>query len=712
MKLRRILTLTGAMLLGVIVLGVDLVRTSVAPDVPALPLIRDIVVILAFVLLFFFIELSDKPRNESPVRKLGVILIMGTVLGLVTAILTFLEGEGSFESKGGELVPLNFRVVFLASFAGLSFAVFAILVFRVMRDLILYKRRKGTWRNLMIQLALMVATALSTVGSGPLETSVVTSILFATSIASMAVNAFRLSWIVYLTKREKVFTLVYAFLLFVVLTLVNVFSHTGPVQQLLLYHSHPLREFTGLIALFGNVYAGMAFVSTLFHLPTAEAFERKTSEVTSLHNLGRLINQVFDFDELIDTVTSMTLQVCEAKACWLEIVHRGDHPPPSTPERPVRTMTGGEIVRVLGMRNISPEDIDRLLPFGESTLRDIVVSERKPIVIDDLLTDPRVKAGKKEIEQMGARSLVVVPLLSHTEITGILYAAKETEHGFFKDDVEVISAFADQATIAIENSRLIDESIERERLAREMMLAQEMQKRLLPQNLPHVPGVELDAVSTPALEVGGDYYDVAILGERRLGVVVGDVSGKGVSAAFYMSEVKGIFQSLSRIHSSPRDLLLHANEVLSGSIDRRWFISLIYSVLDIDTGVLRIARAGHCPMLLATTRGVRYIRPPGMGLGLSGGSAFSGAVEEEMLQLSPGDVCVFYTDGLTEARNGEDEFGYTRLEEAMAGLRDKKASEIRELLLGEVRAFTNNQSLHDDLTLVVLKWWGPNNRPI
>ena len=708
MKWRRIVTLGGSMLLGVVVLGLDVIRTSVAIDLAALPLIRDVLLIGAFVLLFFFLEISETTRIENTVRKFGLILVAAVVVASFTTAVLLLGTDIGFESKGGMLNPLSFKTVFVTAFMGLSYALLSILIFRFLRDLVLYKRKRGTKRNLVILVSLMIGAAASTLGLDHLDSSILTSILFGLAVVAMVTNSFRLSWIVYLSKREKVFGLIYAFLLFCVLTALNVIIQTGVVGQLLLYHSYPLKEFVGMTLLFGNIYAGMSFISTLFHLPTAEAFERKTTEVSSLHTIGKLVTRVFDFNELVDTVTTMTLQVCEAKACWLEIVHAGGG-------RETGQVPGGNVYRlqsgnheyrlsIAGLKNIGVGEIERLLPFNGSTVRNTILEERKPVVVDDIAVDVRVNTSQKGAMNHG--SMVVVPLLSHNELIGILYAIKETEQGFFKDDVEVVSAFADQATIAIDNSRLIDKSLERERLMKEMMLAQEMQKRLLPQRLPDLPMVQLDAVSTPAFEVGGDYYDFVVLDGGRLGIVVGDVSGKGVSAAFYMSEVKGIFQSLSRIHPSPRELLERANEVLAGSIDRRSFISLIYAVLETSTGLLTLARAGHCPMLLLTKTGVRYIRPSGMGLGLSTGSAFNNSIREERVQLQPGDVCVFYTDGLTEARNGEDEFGYERLIDCAKSLHGLSASAIKESILERVQTFARNQSLHDDLTLVVLTWRG------
>jgi serine phosphatase RsbU (regulator of sigma subunit) len=423
-----------------------------------------------------------------------------------------------------------------------------------------------------------------------------------------------------------------------------------------------------------------------------------------MYALGRLINRVFDFNELVDTVTTMTMHVSEATSCWLELLHPHEEPhrgvagPPSHAGVTTR-------IQAAGMKNITEEEIDVLVPHGARSLRDSVIEERRPVVVDDLGTDSR--AGQTV---RGKGSIVAVPLMSHNGLIGILYARKDMPFGFVKDDIEVISAFADQATIAIENSRLIKSSLERERLMRDILLAQEMQRKLLPQSVPSMPGLEIEAVSTPAFEVGGDYYDFMQLGPDRVGLIVGDVSGKGVSAAFYMSEVKGVFQALGRMHSSPREFMVRAHESLADSIDKHSFVSLLYVILDVNSGRLRVARAGHCPLLHVSPDGARYVRPGGMGLGLGDLRTFEAAMEEETVDLSPGDVCVLYTDGLTEARHGSDEFGYDRLQMLGTRIRSASALQGREEIIGAVRTFTGNQPNHDDLTVVVVKWHGPPGR--
>ena len=712
MRLRRFLYLGGASLIVLIVFTLDVIRKSVELEIGGLMVIRDVLVIGGFALVYLFFELSSADRDQSPVKKLGLALIASLIM-IVIAVGAGLSHDQGFDTKDLSLLPLDYPTLFLACIISLSFGIFAVLIIRVLRDLVLYKRKRGSQRNFLIFIALMTAGSASTLMLKPLDSSIFTGIFFGLTILFGIVNSFRLSWIVYLTKREKIFSLIYGFFLFGGFLGLNILVQNSSISKSLLYYSYPLKHFIQSVTIFGNVYFGMAFVSTLFHLPTAEAFERKTSEVTSLHNLSKLVTQVFDFKQLVDTVTSMTLQVCEAKSCWLEIIYTGDdiqqdgvqgrHPVVLNPG------AGRYYVQVAGMKNITQPEIDMLFPAAERTLRDAVLEERQPIVVDDIVHDSRFKRFRKDKAMSG--SLVVVPLLSHSGVMGILYATKETAFGFFKDDVDVISAFADQATVAIENSRLISKSIERERLLREMMLAQEMQKRLLPQSLPKFPTLEIDAISTPAFEVGGDYYDFVQLDQGKLGIVVGDVSGKGVSAALYMSEVKGIFQALGKMYPSPKQFLVKANEALTGSIDKRSFVSLIYAVIDVRAGQLTISRAGHCPMLLVSKEKVGYIRPQGMGMGLSDGPIFSDAMEEERVQLHDGDVCVFYTDGVTEARCGEDEFGYDRLLRTAERCRGKPATAIKEEILETVKTFIEHKANHDDLTIVVVKWCG-NSIPV
>ncbi len=703
MKLRPFLLILSGLFLLAVKFASDVIAMNVSLGVAGVGMFRELLTAGGFILFYRALHLSLPTRAPHPVRRLGVLLVGAAVLLALLLLVSTIDADG-FEVKEMTLRPKDYASLFVSFFVSLFAGCYAILSLRLLRNLVLEYRKKWTLRIFRSLLVLIVLTALSTLAWRPLESNVLTSILYGVAIAVGVFNAFRLPWIVYLSRREKLLTLVFSFFLFVILTVLNIYmSQYRLFSQGVIYYSTALQTFIALGMLFSNIYFGMAFVSTLFHLPTADVLDRKRSEVSSIHTFSKLVTQVFDFNELVETVTAMTLQVCEAQSCWLEIIPLDDEA-----ERGAGKVSAIG-THIAALKNITEQEVEDLHAAGLHDLRASVLANRKPLVIDALADDPRL--GRQRVASGNIAALVVVPLVSHVGPLGFLYATKSTEYGFTKDDVDVISTFADQATVAVENSRLIRKSIERERLVGEMTLAQEMQRKLLPQVLPRHPHIDLDAVSTPAFEVGGDYYDFIDLPGNRLGIIVGDVSGKGIPAAFYMSEVKGIFQSLGTQHTSPREFMIQANAVLASSIDKHSFVSLIYAILDVGSGDLTLARAGHCPMLYVGASQADYVRPDGMGLGLGKGPLFAGAIEEHSIRLTPGDVCLFYTDGITEAHRNGEEFGYERLLSVARNARGHTAAAVKQEVLQSVDTFINHGAPHDDLTLVVLRWVGPAQRP-
>ncbi|HTR81066.1 MAG TPA: GAF domain-containing SpoIIE family protein phosphatase [Bacteroidota bacterium] len=695
MKIRKLLLLFGSILLFAAVFVFDATMKSLDADLGSFYIIRGIVIIIAFILITLYIEMGWKESQPTMIQRIGRVAAWAGLFVGLSVIISVLR-VGDFETRAFRLFPRDYITILFSAVLSIAGGIVAAITILNIKDMLLYKRKKGTSRNFWILMIFFFLASAATIDLRPLEPSVYTTVFFVLSVVMIIVNSFRLSWIAYLSRREKIYGMVYALLAFFAFMAINILlsiSDKPFLSNALLYFSYPLHSFVQLTSLFGAVYFGMAFISTLFHLPTAEAFDRKQTELSSLHNLSRLITQVFDLDELAGTVIKMTFEVCEASSSWLEIF-------PNEAEG----KTGHGETGIVSQQNISTEEIQTIL-FGDPlSIRSLVFSSKKVLLIDDARNDRRTKYMTK-LKKVG--SLLVVPLISHQNIIGILYATKEMDFGFDQDDIEVLSGFADQVTIAIENATLIQRSLEKERLQRELMLAQEMQKRLLPQNLPTFPNVDMRAVSAPALEVGGDYYDIAMLDDRRVGIVIGDVSGKGVGAAFYMAEMKGIFQSLSKLSFSPKNFLVKANESLFSSIDKHSFISLIYAILDVATGELVLSRAGHCPMLYATPSSIEYIKPSGMGLGLSTGVKFENSLEEKRIMMQQGDVCVFYTDGVTESRSASgEEFGYERLVQVVEEHRHRSAEEIKEEIIQRVWSYTDAHGYDDDLTIFVVKWNG------
>jgi len=271
---------------------------------------------------------------------------------------------------------------------------------------------------------------------------------------------------------------------------------------------------------------------------------------------------------------------------------------------------------------------------------------------------------------------------------------------------------------------LLHAKAEKERLEQELRIARQIQMSLLPQGPLTMDGLSVTAHCEPAREVGGDYYDYLPLGDRRVGILIADVAGKGTSAALYMAELKGLMLSLSQLHSSPRELLITANRIIAQHLDARSFITMTYAVVDPCARTLTYARAGHCPLIYLPGPGgrgqgaggsgwqelggrrVQVQIPDGLVLGLKidSGERFNSLLEEVTLPLGVGDVVLLFTDGVTDAMNADgDPFGEERLAALVAEHGDLPFEELRERILRDIRAFVGDTGLQDDLTFVLLK---------
>ena len=281
---------------------------------------------------------------------------------------------------------------------------------------------------------------------------------------------------------------------------------------------------------------------------------------------------------------------------------------------------------------------------------------------------------------------------------------------FEKDQLGELSESFNSMTASIED--LLRQAAEKKRLEEELRIAHEIQMSLLPQGPLRMPGLSVTALCVPAREVGGDYYDFLPLDDHRVGVLIADVSGKGTSAALYMAELKGLVLSLSRIHSSPRDLLIDANRIIAQHLDARSFITMTYAVLDLQARTMTYARAGHTPLIYVPARdngmgpAAQILAPDGLVLGLKidDGQTFERILQEETIQLQSGDLYLFFTDGISEAMNAADDcFGETRLARLVEEHGHLPAEQLRERVLREISSFVGDAPQHDDMTMILLK---------
>jgi serine phosphatase RsbU (regulator of sigma subunit) len=240
----------------------------------------------------------------------------------------------------------------------------------------------------------------------------------------------------------------------------------------------------------------------------------------------------------------------------------------------------------------------------------------------------------------------------------------------------------------------------------ELEIARRIQLASLPQRTPEVAGLDVAGRSIPALEVGGDFFDYLNGREGHLTVVVGDVSGKGTSAALYMSKVQGILRSLHGFAPSLADMFIRTNRLLWNDMEKKSFITAVGATFDTTSHNLVFARAGHLPLyrFTALSRIVETVTPKGLGLGLENTGLFSNELEEKSMNFGAGDIILFVTDGITEARNAQkEEFGEERLLRILKDNASSTAGQLRDYILDEVHAFEGELTPHDDRTVVVVK---------
>lgn len=589
-----------------------------------------------------------------------------------------------FQNISAQIVQQGMFENLLNTFYGLVFLGISSYWFASFKELYFYKqyRRKSTY--FIIMSVFIALSSISNLLFSGAEYQYIYNTFLIISIILISFNSLKISWIAFISKKEKISLLILSAIIsaLFILNLINS-SKTDFNGTILMNFSPNVYQFFNLILLYGGIYFVVLFFTTLFHIPTADAYDRKANEVSSLQYFSKLITQVLDLEELAETITDITIKVSNADAAWIVIKENGDR-------------------KILSNQNIALVDADLINQFLFESGISENITETKICSLQKFVNKSQLS------EKFG--SLAISPLRSYNEIKGYLIAARKNELIFYEEDKTAINTFSDYASVAIENSLLLEQSIEKERLEKELDVAREIQKKILPAKDPEFEHLSITSVFIPAFEVGGDYYDFFEISKNKFGFIIADVSGKGISAAFIMAEVKGIFSSLTRLIENPKDILIKANEILQVTLNKNSFVSALYGIIDFDSEMLRFARAGHCPALLVRDKSVETFKPEGIGLGLTNSKLFSNHLEEIKIDLKPNDTLVFYTDGITEAKNNAfEDFGEQRFADILVKYSDETVNKMANEVIKDVTLFSRNHAQYDDITLVILKWYKKNN---
>lgn len=313
------------------------------------------------------------------------------------------------------------------------------------------------------------------------------------------------------------------------------------------------------------------------------------------------------------------------------------------------------------------------------------------------------EADKAKIIEAGI--VLSVPMFLQERLIGaIMVGHKLSGKAYSQEDIDLLDTVGSQAAIAIENARLHRAEIERHKIEEELALARKIQEGLLPTENPAIEGMDISGIAIPAQVVGGDYFDFIEIGEKKLLVVVADVSGKGMSAALYMSKIQGMVQLAAHMYSSPTEMLTHVNRRIYDGIERKSFITMILALFDMEKKEVTICRAGHNKALIGMNGKLEYLDAEGIGLGLERGPVFEDTLKAVHKPLKPGSMFFFYTDGLTEAMNEQDhELGEEAVQSLVESKKHLSAVEMQRSITTAVEEFVGEAERHDDLTMVVVK---------
>lgn len=629
--------------------------------------IRALLLNTFIVSIYLFIDgKEDIKEGNGFYSILSSVFIIGLVCFIFSIVLTqVMRGLNEAHTKATLLWLHLLYIIELG-----MMIVFLIIAFVRWKKLILYQNShfvSSLWRIFEVALFCSLMLHFFDNQQVPLVFNQVLEVIFFAFSLFLSVN---LSWIAFLSLKQKAVSLI--LLSGTVLFLVyfyNLFKEYPELRTISV--NLPNSTFFASITIFVGTYGIFSILVMLFNIPTSSVFEKKFAEISDFRKLieGKTAHQVYD------TMLEIAIKNLKSDAAWLELADQ-------------KTLICTQIDENLAQKiKISIEksgyNHHNYKKFNPDSLLELV-------------------------EDFEFRSMLAVPLISNNKHLATLVLLKHENNAFDNVVTNLISTYAAQASIALDNFRLVSEAVEGERFKTELLTAKKVQQRLLSKLAFQNEKMELLATSLSPEEVGGDFYDFFQISDHKYAVIIGDVSGKGTVAAFNMAQMKGIFHALVQLDLPPELFLKYANEALARCLEKSAFITLVYIVIDTKLHKIDYARAGHCPPLYLenANKGMKYLNSKGLGLGIVRNKNYENHIGTEVLHFKSGDMIFLYTDGIVEAKSDQstEELGYEQLKMFFIENQKLNLEAIADRLVRKIYQFTNNDRLQDDCTVLIIKF--------
>ncbi|HEY6188847.1 MAG TPA: GAF domain-containing SpoIIE family protein phosphatase [Pyrinomonadaceae bacterium] len=416
-----------------------------------------------------------------------------------------------------------------------------------------------------------------------------------------------------------------------------------------------------------------------------------TDKLRLLLDITKKISSSLDLQEVLHMVMDTLDSLIHYDAAGIYVI-RCDKRRAGEGERPEAAC----VFRTEAVRGYDIDDLkDLRLKMGEGIIGHVAITG-EPVISPDVRNDPRYVNAREE-----TRSEMVAPIISNNEVIGVFDLESDQLNAYTGDDLQILLLLASQVAIIIEKVMLHEQLVEKKRLEGQLEVAREVQLELLPASDPKVEGFDICAYNFSTEEVSGDYYDWVSIYEDQIGLVIADVSGKGVPAALLMAFLRASLRAAIHIGYAPHISMSKVNYLLWESIERNQFVTAFYGVLDATNKTLAYTNAGHNPPLLMNADGsARFIEHGGLPLGMFRATRYY----EYYLPIDTGQTIVLYTDGVTEAVNAAgEEYGRDRMAQVVREGRAASARELIDLLYQDILRWTDGRGSHDDVTFFIIK---------
>jgi len=412
--------------------------------------------------------------------------------------------------------------------------------------------------------------------------------------------------------------------------------------------------------------------------------QQMVNELGTLHEITHALESTDSIDSLLEYIMKKSLGVMQAESASLMLVIQ------ETNELEFKVTLGPKATAVKPFR----------LPIGQG-IAGWVAETGQPVLIPNCYSDPRFDPSFDKRTGYKTRTMLCVPMIHKGRIVGVMSIINRLDlEPFSENDQLLFTIFASQAALSIENARLVHSAIEKERLDKELQVASEIQRLLIPQEIPREEFLNISAAYMPCKAVGGDFYDIIKLDENRFIFIIADVSGKGIPGAMVVSNMQATLRAYLEYSADLKSIVSRLNEAIIRQTTSDRYITFFIALYDHKSQSLTYINAGHNPPLLVSSGGeITELRKGGVFIGY-----VPWEYESETIRFDPGDLLVLYTDGVVEAMNEkEEEFEFSRLKEIVIKNHKNSVDGIKDQIFSAVKHHVGTNPLEDDYTMMIAR---------